>query len=85
MEHLAALEHEEVLIRRGRRSGLFTIVAVHSLVEEERTVRLESDGPLVDLFADDELKASRGRVAVPLGRYGARWFRVHRRGRRVAP
>ena len=61
------------------------IVAVHSLVEEPRTVRIESDGPLVDLFADDELKPSRGRVEVPLGRYGARWFRVRRRGVPLPP
>src|SRR5206468_8909786 len=26
------LEHEELLVRRGRRSGLFTMVAVHSTV-----------------------------------------------------
>jgi len=32
VEYLATLDHEEVLIRRGRRSGLFTIVAVHSTV-----------------------------------------------------
>jgi hypothetical protein len=50
-----------------------------------RTVRIESDGPLVDLFADDELKPSRGRVEVPLGRYGARWFRVRRRGVPLPP
>jgi maltose alpha-D-glucosyltransferase/alpha-amylase len=61
------------------------IVAVHSLVEEPRTVRIESDGPLVDLFADEELKPSRGRVDVPLGRYGARWFRVRRRGVPLPP
>jgi len=28
--HLAPLDHEEVVIRRGRRSGLYTIVAIHS-------------------------------------------------------
>jgi leucine dehydrogenase len=28
--HLAILDHEEIVIRRGRRSGLYTIVAVHS-------------------------------------------------------
>jgi leucine dehydrogenase len=28
--YLETLDHDEVLIRRGRRSGLFTIVAVHS-------------------------------------------------------
>jgi leucine dehydrogenase len=30
--YLEALDHEEVLIRRGSRSGLFTFVAVHSTV-----------------------------------------------------
>src|SRR6476619_6331944 len=30
--YAATLEHEQVLIRRGRRSGLYTIVAVHSTV-----------------------------------------------------
>jgi len=28
--YLATLDHEEVLVRRGKRSGLFSIVAVHS-------------------------------------------------------
>jgi leucine dehydrogenase len=28
--YLATLDHEEIVIRRGRRSGLYTIVAVHS-------------------------------------------------------
>lgn len=28
--YLATLDHEELLVRRGRRSGLFTLVAVHS-------------------------------------------------------
>src|SRR3712207_3088057 len=32
MEYVAALDHEEILIRRGTRSGVFTIVAVHSTV-----------------------------------------------------
>src|SRR5439155_10275846 len=30
--YLATLEHEELLVRRGTRSGLFTMVAVHSTV-----------------------------------------------------
>jgi leucine dehydrogenase len=30
--YLATLEHEELLVRRGRRSGLYCIVAVHSTV-----------------------------------------------------
>ena len=61
------------------------IVAVHSLAEAPRTVRIESKHPLVDLFGHDELKPSRGRVEVPLGRYGARWFRVRRRGAPLPP
>jgi trehalose synthase len=62
-----------------------TIIAVHSLVEEPRTVTVESRHPLVDLFADDELEPRRGRVEVPLGRYGARWFRVRRPGVALPP
>jgi leucine dehydrogenase len=30
MEYLVPLEHEELVIRRGRRSGLYTMVGVHS-------------------------------------------------------
>jgi leucine dehydrogenase len=30
--YLERLDHEEILVRRGRRSGLFTIIAVHSTV-----------------------------------------------------
>ena len=30
--YLEPLEHEELVVRRGRRSGLYTIVAVHSTV-----------------------------------------------------
>jgi hypothetical protein len=40
---------------------------------------------VVDLFGTDELKAPGGRVAVELGRYGHRWFRVRRPGQRMAP
>jgi len=32
MEYVASLDHEEILIRRGTRSGVHTIVAVHSTV-----------------------------------------------------
>ena len=32
MTYLATLDHEEVVIRRGARSGLYTIVAIHSTV-----------------------------------------------------
>src|SRR5438270_12734591 len=30
--YLERLDHEEVLVRRGRRSGLYTIIAIHSTV-----------------------------------------------------
>ncbi|UGS38178.1 Glu/Leu/Phe/Val dehydrogenase family protein [Capillimicrobium parvum] len=32
MEYLATLDHEELVVRRGHRSGLYSIVAVHSTV-----------------------------------------------------
>ena len=62
-----------------------TVVAVHSLASEPRTVSLESDGPLVDLFASEELAPRDGRVDVDLGRYGGRWFRVSRPGDPAPP
>jgi glycosidase len=62
-----------------------TIVAAHSLVAEPRTFEVESDGPLVDLFGDEELEPADGRVELTLGRYGARWFRVRRPGVELAP
>ena len=40
----------------------------------------------MDLFDHDELVPKRtGRVEVPLGRYGHRWFALRDEGRRVAP
>ena len=30
IDHLEPITHEALLVRRGRRSGLYTIVAVHS-------------------------------------------------------
>ena len=64
-----------------------TIVAVHSLAEEPREVRIEvgEADAVVDLFGPDELKPPDGHVTVALGRYGHRWFRVRRPGQRVAP
>jgi maltose alpha-D-glucosyltransferase/alpha-amylase len=62
-----------------------TVVAVHSLAEDPRTVVLACTHPLVDLFDDDELAPKRGRVEVALGRYGGRWFRVRRPGGELAP
>jgi len=65
-------------------------VAVHNLAAAPAKPRLELGGEplegLVDLFDHDELRPSRsGRVEVPLGPYGHRWFRVRRPGQRVAP
>jgi maltose alpha-D-glucosyltransferase/alpha-amylase len=64
-----------------------TILVAHSFTGEPRSVELEigEADSVVDLFGSDELKPRRGRVTVELGRYGHRWFRVRRRGQRVAP
>jgi trehalose synthase len=64
-----------------------TILAVHSFAEQPREVQIEVGDAeaVVDLFGPDELEAPGGRVAVELGRYGHRWFRVRRPGQRVAP
>ena len=64
-----------------------SIVAVHSLAEEPREVRLEVGDAeaAVDLFGPGSLEPSDGRITVELGRYGHRWFRLRRRGERVAP
>ncbi len=63
------------------------ILAVHSLVEEPRTVRLPVGEveAAVDLFFDAELEPRDGAVEVELGRYGHRWFRLRAPGQRVAP
>jgi maltose alpha-D-glucosyltransferase/alpha-amylase len=63
------------------------IVAVHSLAEEPRSVRVEVGDAeaAVDLFGPDELAPRGGRIEVELGRYGHRWFRLRRPGQRVAP
>src|SRR4051794_19304977 len=62
-----------------------TVLAVHSLAEEPRTVALECEHPLVDLFDDEELASDGEHVEIPLGRYGGRWFRVRRPGAVLAP
>jgi trehalose synthase len=63
------------------------IVAVHSLVEDPRSVRVDVGDAetAVDLFGPDELAPRDGRIEIDLGRYGHRWFRLRRRGQRVAP
>ena len=64
-----------------------SVVAVHSLAEEPREVRLEVGDveAAVDLFGTDVLKPRKGVITVELGRYGHRWFRLRRPGQRVAP
>jgi hypothetical protein len=64
-----------------------TILAVHSLGEAPRTVRLDVGDAeaAVDLFSNEELTPSGGTVDVALGRYGHRWFRLRRAGQRVLP
>ncbi len=64
-----------------------TIVALHNLGPRPVTAQLElGGGTLVDLFDHDELVPKRsGRVEIPLGRYGHRWFALRRADARVAP
>jgi trehalose synthase len=64
-----------------------TIVAVHSLSPEPRSVRIEVGDAetAVDLFGPGELEPRDGCVTVELGRYGHRWLRLRRPGQRVAP
>jgi maltose alpha-D-glucosyltransferase/alpha-amylase len=63
-----------------------TIVAVHSLGDEARSVSFplhDADGvdALVDLFEEHELRPdSSARVTLDLEPYGHRWFRVRRAG-----
>ncbi len=73
-----------------------TLVLLHNFGEDSVKVsgRLEpDDGPrgfrdamLLDLFDGDSVGlAPDGGFTVKLGRYGCRWFRVHRKGDRLAP
>jgi trehalose synthase len=75
-----------VFAHRADRDG-GAVLAVHSLAEEPRKVRIEVGDAeaVVDLFGSEELTPSAGSVTVALGRYGHRWFRVRRPGQRVAP
>jgi trehalose synthase len=77
---------EAVLAHRADWDGS-AIVAVHSLAGEPREVSIEvgDADAAVDLFGPGELAPRGGRVAVELGRYGHRWFRLRRPGQRVAP
>jgi maltose alpha-D-glucosyltransferase/alpha-amylase len=66
------------------------IVALHSFAERpvETTLEIESGvEELVDLFGREHLAVDGGGepVSVALEPYGFRWFRLRRRGQRVAP
>ena len=74
-----------------------TLVLLHNFGEEQVTVSGRvgpEDGPrqayrdamLLDLFDGGNAPLEPdGSFAVELGRYGCRWFRVHRKGDRLAP
>ncbi len=67
-----------VLAHRGDLDG--TVVVLHNLSDAEVEPRLELegvDGTLTDLLADGRLPVpADGKITVPLGPYGCRWFRV---------
>jgi len=68
-----------------------TVVCLHNLAARPATARLRLDGvgegaQLVDLFAPGELALDPdGAAAVELEPHGHRWYRVRRRGQRIAP
>ena len=67
-----------------------TIVAVHDLRGDASVVTLRIDGiddaeALVDLFTDRSVPLERDSARLELPPYACRWFRVRRRGRRLAP
>jgi maltose alpha-D-glucosyltransferase/alpha-amylase len=65
-----------------------TIVALHSFGAEPVTVRVEVGDveAAVDLFGAEDLRPDGdGAIAVELGRYGHRWFRLRPQGGRIAP
>jgi trehalose synthase len=64
------------------------IVALHSFSPEPSEASVQvGDGveAAVDLFVDEELTPSAGRLEVPLEGYGHRWLRLRRPGQRIAP
>ena len=66
-----------------------TILCVHSFGGEPLEVRLElGDDDVeqaVDLLGEDHVNPDGGVLTVPLAPYGYRWFRLRRRGARIAP
>ena len=64
-----------------------TVVAVHNLAGRDAETRLEfgEQGKLTNLFEEEEHELEGGAVALPLGPYEARWFRLRRPGQRLPP
>jgi trehalose synthase len=64
-----------------------TIVAVHSFAGRDSSARLTlgEEGTLLDLFRDEDHQLDGGEVLIELPAYGARWFRLRRRGERMPP
>jgi len=64
-----------------------TIVAVHSFAGRDSRARLTlgEDGTLLDLFQDEDHQLDGGEAVIELPPYGARWFRLRRRGERMPP
>ena len=64
-----------------------TIVAVHSFAGRDSSARLTlgEDGTLLDLFQDEDHQLDGGEAVIELPPYGARWFRLRRRGERMPP
>ena len=66
------------------------VVALHNLAGREVEARVEVEGAgagaaLVDLFGRDDLALEGDSASIGLEPYGFRWYRVRRRGQRVAP
>jgi len=79
----------EVLAHRADWDG-GTIVALHNLAGRDVGARLaledaQEGDRLVDLFADDERPLGGEPLELALPAHAARWYRVRRRGRRIAP
>jgi trehalose synthase len=64
-----------------------TFVAAHNLADRDARAWLQpgGEGALVDLFEAREHPLEEGAVALEMGPYDARWFRVRRPGQRLPP
>jgi trehalose synthase len=64
-----------------------TVVAVHNLAGRDASaqLKLDEDGALSDLFAEEEHELEGGAVSLALRPYDARWFRIRRPGQLLPP